>query len=87
VTVIGCGVSLSQFWLRLKGRRNKTAGFFVELVEMTFSSTKEIVKRFLFQISKLLQQTPNQGAVLPNNRLPSLRLPRQSSREKLTEIH
>ena len=23
-------VSLSQFWLRLKGHRNKTAGFFVE---------------------------------------------------------
>jgi len=40
VTVIGCGVSLSQFGLRLKGPRNKMAGFFVELVEMTFSSTK-----------------------------------------------
>src|SRR5216683_8356589 len=33
-------VSLSQFWLRLKGHRNKTAGFFVELVEITLSSTK-----------------------------------------------
>jgi hypothetical protein len=30
-----------QFGLRLKGRRNKMAGFFVELVEMTFSSTKK----------------------------------------------
>jgi hypothetical protein len=34
-------VSLSQFWLRLKGHRNKTAGFFVELVEITLSSTKK----------------------------------------------
>src|SRR6266851_3092295 len=34
-------VSLSQFWLRLKGHRNKTAGFFVELVEITLSSTKQ----------------------------------------------
>src|SRR5713101_4620324 len=29
------------FGLRLKGRRNKMVGFFVELVEMTFSSTKK----------------------------------------------
>ncbi len=34
-------VSLSQFWLRLKGHRNKTAGFFVELVEITLNSTKK----------------------------------------------
>jgi excisionase family DNA binding protein len=40
--MIGCGVSLSQFGLRLKGPRNKMAGFFVELVEMTFSSTKKM---------------------------------------------
>ena len=31
---------LSEFWLRFKGRRNKTVGLFVELVEMTSSSTK-----------------------------------------------
>ena len=30
-------IFLSQFWLRLKGRRNKTAGFFVELIEMKLS--------------------------------------------------
>ena len=41
MTVIGCAVSLSQFWLRLTGRRNKAAGVFVELIEMTFSSTKK----------------------------------------------
>jgi hypothetical protein len=34
-------LSIPELWLRLKGRRNKTAGFFVELVEMMLSSTKK----------------------------------------------
>ena len=33
--------SISEHWLRLKGPRNKTAGFFFELVEMTLSRTKK----------------------------------------------
>ncbi len=41
MTVIGFDLSPSQFWLCLKGSRNKIAGFFVELVEMTFSRTNK----------------------------------------------
>ena len=41
MTVIRIGVSFSQLGLRLKGRRNKTAGFFVELGEMTLKRTEK----------------------------------------------